>query len=443
MGGGSWQTAAAPEDEEEEDDDDMEGDHALCVPEELEGRLGLHSLPATSFVNWTLREEEDERPPGARFQAEPLARGDDPVHHVSSLHEPASGREGEHDPTSAPDGASIAGLTGILLGRSGISCSGDTARGGSSELSFASDSEESYPDIPSEIQDDTVPSDEESRPRPPPYAAHVALMRWPENSKSKAEDAPGLPAHMPSPSSAPAPAAPVLSSHCAPRAPGEAEPPVDREEEEWMARKRLTGAIGRLVQYREGSRPADDILGLCRTRYGRIKVTALRHSGTAQSAGVEVGDQLISIDGHKPSEHCLAENIRTSLSAPSTLIFLGFAGKLQAEVRVRQPDEPRCGLPHFTDVANTACDRRPGAQVELCDTVVFQQPASSLLLEVAETTRQQQTVASTPPTPPRPPAPDPEEDRAVRAVSRVYELQREDARRLVRRALRSGAAIGV
>merc|ERR1712008_644970 len=272
---------------------------------------------------------------------------------------------------------------------------------------------------------------------------------------------------------------------------------VDKEEEEWLARKKLTGAIGRLVFYRKGQKPVEDILGLCRTRNGRLKVTALQPAvdgGIASIAGVEMGDQLISINGQKPDENLLAEAVRMRLGSPATLIFMGFAGKLQAEVRVRQPEEPQCGLPAFTDVATTALNhnRTKNTQIELCDAVVFQQATASLLLEVAPLPESGETSGLDADEPPFAStvaaaetvrtatvmdgstdmhariaeellgAENPQKQQhrqqqqqqaekscgqqmdaskqvvlAPRVPSRIYELQREDARRLVKRALRS------
>jgi len=515
--------------EDELDDDLEEGDHALCVPEELDGRLGL---PTTSSLQWSQQKEgpqwlqdfraaNEESGPGARLQAllpselqggmdraavlpppppppvprrgaGPIGRaaptddgdgplaGDvagDPLHSVLHWMEMAnvdesgagyqSAQGGQHPPGRGHAGG---GTEGPLSCRQGYDCLGENARAGSE---VHGESERPCPG---------VPQDEESRPRPPPYAAHVALIRWSDVGLGKGdpckEDG-DLP-RMPPPRSGgyTTGAGSALPSQCAPRA---RSPPamVDREEDEWMARKKLTGAIGRLVHYREGQRPVDDILGLTRTRYGRIKVTALRKNGTAQSAGVEVGDQLISIDGQTPSDHRAAEAIRTSLKAPSTLVFMGFAGKLQAEVRVRQPDEPRCGLPHFADLATAKHDLRVNGHVhvELRDAVVFQTPCTSLLLEVdAEATaRPPQQPRPTPPAEPpaalapyaapepqlpafgagersTPDAPAPngiaakEEAATARSASRIYELQREEAKRLlisVRRAVRTGAPIGV
>lgn len=318
-------------DEDEVEDDLEEGDHALCVPEELEGRLGLHSLPLTT-IQWTAP-GEDEDGPGARIRAQepsdvidspavraavlppPVQRrgskdaepgvvpissipaanagkGNDPLHNVlhwmevAHVEEPAiAPKHARASHSSCPPakgqksgGAASTAVTGLLAGRQGISCLGENARGGSSELSFGSDGE-SYPDVPSEVQDEHdqsclgVPSDEESRPRPPPYAAHVALMRWSDNSKDPPipEDDEDLP-RMPEPRSAGSTSgvSSALPSQCAPRS-NSPVTVVDREEDEWMARKKLTGSIGRLVHYRDGQRPSDDIMGLCRTRYGDRK----------------------------------------------------------------------------------------------------------------------------------------------------------------------------
>jgi len=344
-----------------------------------------------------------------------------------------------------------------------------------------------------------VPSDEDARPWPPPHATHVSLMPFGAlgtpatatlNSRSQE-----LLRVMPLPPAASLSKQDAQLSRCSPRAAAD-EVVVDREEEEWLARKKLTGAIGRLVFYRNGQKPIDDILGLSRTRSGRLKVTALRPAGMASLAGVEVGDQLISINGQKPDESLLAEAVRMRLGAPATLIFMGFAGKLQAEVRVRQPDEPRCGLPAFTDVATTALNHGMdrNAQIELCDTVVFQQATASLLLEVAPLPESGETRGPDAGEPPllstiasattvrtatviddRADMPaeiaeemlgadSPQKQQqqqqqqaegscgqnvdepmpsvlAPRALSRVYELQREDARRLVKRALRANTGV--
>merc|ERR1711982_125498 len=99
--------------------------------------------------------------------------------------------------------------------------------------------------------------------------------------------------------------------------------------EEWAARQRMTGAVGRLVRYAElDISPKDDILGLRRTTRGRMMVTAVRENGKAARAGVGAGDELVSIDGRKDFSGHSGEVVHSALSAPVTLVFLGFVGKL-------------------------------------------------------------------------------------------------------------------
>lgn len=159
-----------------------------------------------------------------------------------------------------------------------------------------------------------------------------------------------------------------------------------RDEQEWLERKRLTGTVARLVRYKEGQRPADDIQGLCLTRQGRIMVTALALDGPAAKAGVTPGDQLASINGKQFTVTRPANAIIANVVAPVTLIFLGFAGKLQAEVRVRQPDQPRCGLPGGTDLSR-------GKAMTFAEAVVFEKKAASLFI-VTEPPPQEQLVAA-------------------------------------------------
>jgi len=332
-----------------------------------------------------------------------------------------------------------------------------------------------------EKEDTTVSSDDEdARPCPPPLATQVTLMH-PEVAHAStapasfngqelrhpSTDAPQLP-----------PPRNASITHCSPR-PVADEVIVDKKEEEWLARKRLTGAIGRMVLYRAGEEPFEDLLGLSRTPHGRLKVTALRPGGKASMMGVEVGDQLISIDGQRPSERVEAETVRRCLESPTKLVFLGFAGKLHAEVRVRQPDQPRCGLPAFEDVTMTV-QRHDGIHssrhVSLCDPVFFQQASTSLLLEVAPQKHGAEPCRAVRSTSVPPVATDsvavagadvgsgpmlgdvndastPREgelasshqagvyckqngDMLPRTPSRIYELQRDDARKLLKRALR-------
>jgi len=247
-----------------------------------------------------------------------------------------------------------------------------------------------------------VPSDQEALPRAPPLAPSAApLMR---------------------PLSPPRDNLPLPQGYCATYQPSEQG---HNEEEEWLARQRLTGAIGRLVRYFEGDTPKDDILGLRSTRRGRIMVTAVREHGAAAKAGVAVGDELVSIDGRKEFVGHPAHVVHASLRAPVTLVFLGFVGKLQAEVRVKRPPEPRCGLPSGTDVVNFP-DRFNG--VQLCDAVVFQQDRASLLLATGVPDEHE----------PENPPPSIEEGDPK---TLMWEVQREDARNLIINALGTTAAL--
>lgn len=202
--------------------------------------------------------------------------------------------------------------------------------------------------------------------------------------------------------------------------PKELRPPPEAEgvEQEWLARKRVTGAIGRLVHYGPGQAPQEDILGLYRTRHRRLMVMAVRRDGVAARAGVAPGDELISINGIRVSEFSPAQAVLPSLQVPVSLVFLGFAGKLQAEVRVRQPDRPRCGLPPAADVLSDVAitSLTPAGGVHLLEAVVFNHSAPSLLLATDQAT-----------------APSSQSDDAQ---SHLFELLPEDAKSLLARAMR-------
>lgn len=223
--------------------------------------------------------------------------------------------------------------------------------------------------------------------------------------------------------------------------PPSAKPEAQHEEEEWLERKRVTGVIGRLVQYQAGEVPAKDVLGLSRTCHGRLMVTAVRGDGPAARAGVIAGDQLISIDGEKIWEYYPAKAVLSGVRGPATLIFLGFSGKLQAEVRVKQPDEPRLGLPAQVSVSSKVLqkskrddDRRrrwveaqkPQAppSLHLLDPVVFEQSSSSSLLIATEAKQESRADAEAEPLP------------QPRSQLGVYELHQQDAREILYQALR-------
>jgi len=170
-------------------------------------------------------------------------------------------------------------------------------------------------------------------------------------------------------------------------------------------------------------------------------VTAVRGDGPAARAGVIAGDQLISIDGEKIWEYYPAKAVLSGVRGPATLIFLGFSGKLQAEVRVKQPDEPRLGLPVQVSVSSKVLqkskrddDRRrrwveaqkPQAppSLHLLDPVVFEQSSSSSLLIATDAKQESRADADVEPLP------------QPRSQLGVYELHQQDAREILYQALR-------
>lgn len=234
----------------------------------------------------------------------------------------------------------------------------------------------------------------------------------------------------------------VLNGPLLPADENQQTPESLNDEEEWLERKRVTGVIGRLVQYKKGEIPAKDVIGLRRTGQGRFIVTAVRGDGPAARAGVVSGDQLISINGEKTWEYCPAKALLSGVKGPTNLVFLGFSGKLQAEVRVKQPDEPRLGLPPQVSVPNkviaktkreedrerkkrwaeqlqaTGDSEQPTLQLK--DTVVFEQSVNTSLLI---TTEEEAGYSS-------------QADASASQHTGVYELLQQDAREILFRALK-------
>eukprot|EP00403_Amphidinium_massartii_P048575 CAMPEP_0178463084 /NCGR_PEP_ID=MMETSP0689_2-20121128/50154_1 /TAXON_ID=160604 /ORGANISM="Amphidinium massartii, Strain CS-259" /LENGTH=518 /DNA_ID=CAMNT_0020089963 /DNA_START=9 /DNA_END=1566 /DNA_ORIENTATION=+ len=149
--------------------------------------------------------------------------------------------------------------------------------------------------------------------------------------------------------------------------------PMD-EETEWDRRKRQTGVSARLVWYQPGDAPSDELV-LRGGRGGRIVVTAVSDAGKAAAAGVRPGDVLASIDGKRDFGGHGAETILSSLVLPAALIFMGFIGKLQAEVRLNHNDGESLGMKVHEEVPIGPIGR-PHA-VKVVDKVVFAQPSDS------------------------------------------------------------------
>mmetsp|Transcript_61629 Transcript_61629/g.155628 ORF Transcript_61629/g.155628 Transcript_61629/m.155628 type:complete len:607 (-) Transcript_61629:46-1866(-) len=152
------------------------------------------------------------------------------------------------------------------------------------------------------------------------------------------------------------------------------QPQLEPEEEEWDARQQQTGAAGRLVVYEIGDKPREDLL----LRGGgtrRIMVAAVTEGGKAAKAGVQAGDVLVSIDGTKEFKGKSADAVHVSLRAPVMLVFMGFVGKLQAEVRLNYKQK-LCGLSSQHQVIYG----RPEAPVQLIDEIVFQPSNATIFL---------------------------------------------------------------
>jgi len=115
---------------------------------------------------------------------------------------------------------------------------------------------------------------------------------------------------------------------------------------------------------------------------------AVSEGGKASQAGVKAGDVLVSIDGRKDFAGLSADEVNVSLVAPVRLVFLGFVGKLHAEVRLNYKERV-CGLSSKHELLSG----RPEAPMQVVDEVVFKQSNAALLL----TTRPQSSSTARPP----------------------------------------------
>lgn len=156
-------------------------------------------------------------------------------------------------------------------------------------------------------------------------------------------------------------------------------PGLEPEELEWDMRQRQTGAAGRLVVYEEDDQPMEDIL-LRGGGLRRVMVASVTEGGKAAQAGIKAGDVLVSIDGKKDFKGTSADLIHASLHAPVMLVFMGFVGKLQAEVRLNYRQKV-CGFASQQQVAIG----RPEAPLQVVDEVVFQPGSASLFLATTQT----------------------------------------------------------
>eukprot|EP00929_Paragymnodinium_shiwhaense_P087212 TRINITY_DN47474_c0_g1_i2.p1 TRINITY_DN47474_c0_g1~~TRINITY_DN47474_c0_g1_i2.p1 ORF type:complete len:508 (-),score=104.44 TRINITY_DN47474_c0_g1_i2:233-1756(-) len=189
--------------------------------------------------------------------------------------------------------------------------------------------------------------------------------------------------------------------------------PEDEEELEWSLRQERTGTVGRLVAYAEGDNPKDDLL--LRGGAGRhVVVAAVRDGGPACCVGVKAGDRLVSIDGNKDFMSSSADIVCENLTPPTVLVFLGFVGKLQAEVRLSECDtKAGLNLPR-ANLRGMLGDRC----VEFCESSVFDGLSSSLIM--ASSTDSSSHDANLKPS---------------ETIRLLFELHQMEANRIVRKAM--------
>lgn len=162
---------------------------------------------------------------------------------------------------------------------------------------------------------------------------------------------------------------------------GRTQNPIDMrsEEDEWLSRQQRTGTVGRLVIYATGENPGDDVF--LRGGFERpLVVASVRDAGPAAKAGVKAGDRLVSINGKKDFRGLGADAVRSRLIPPIMLVFLGFVGKLQAEVRLTCSNRP-AGLSLRHEVSRGFAD----APVQICEETVFDPGLASMFMVVDPT----------------------------------------------------------
>jgi hypothetical protein len=159
---------------------------------------------------------------------------------------------------------------------------------------------------------------------------------------------------------------------------------------------------------------------MLRGGYGRhLVVATVRDGGPAEKAGVKTGDRLISIDGNKDFQGMSAEDVCVKqLQGAKFIVFIGFVGKLQAEVRLTAIDH-RCGIPIRKQVVRGYIDN----PVQVYDQRVFRPDQAALFLAV-EAKKQTDEVVS------RSHKADPSKH------SNMFEIQRPEAQEMLQQALR-------
>lgn len=217
--------------------------------------------------------------------------------------------------------------------------------------------------------------------------------------------------------------------------------PKTQEETAWTARLRSTGAVSRLVAYTHGDKPVLDF----KFRGGEgepVVVEVVRERSRAAQCGVRQGDRLASIDGTKEFMALPADQVRSLLRAPTTLVFLGFVGQQRAEVQLNA-NSGVCGFSAKENVFN----RMPDAFI-VCEETVFEPGSASLFfttqLSDAEKIRTVQPTRARRRTAPASveaaqtkwsPIIAAFQEKTLEAVTPLFELRREEAHQIVHQAL--------
>jgi len=191
-----------------------------------------------------------------------------------------------------------------------------------------------------------------------------------------------------------------------------------QQESVFTNRMKAQGVVCRLVAYNYGEMPSYDI-HLTGGSGKPIVVSAILPDGRAARSGVRRGDRLVSINGAKDFLQSSGSGLMASLRPPATLIFMGFEGPLNSEVHLLE-NAVCCGMPSNMHVIHRLPDL-----FHVCEETVFEPGSASIFLATTNNDEAGKL-------PDRPRASSKlQPDSGAKAI---FELHREDARRLVEKA---------
>jgi len=216
---------------------------------------------------------------------------------------------------------------------------------------------------------------------PPPPQTHAPQLQAQSVCPAEAELQQGCPA--------PGPVLPVVTPAVAVQALLQLPPPHHSSAAEAHDnRRRITGAICLAVSYAHGRLAAEDVPALTVTG-GRIFIQDMDVQGSAYKVGVRPGDELVRIRvggrGTPQRPECASDALARLASDPITAeepvlaLFMGFAGKFPAEVRVTSPEVAPMEKA-MPPTVETLTDITSGAVFQLHDHVVFHSNRASLLI---------------------------------------------------------------